>query len=57
MAVQARHVAEYALSDDDFAEPLGDMNWDKIAVRVLVENLCAAAGVDLRSRPVAKREA
>ncbi|MBM0206896.1 hypothetical protein JNW90_30755 [Micromonospora sp. STR1s_5] len=57
LAVQARQAAQECLSRDDWEEPLGNLDWDKLSVRVLVENLCAAAGVDLRGRPVTKREA
>ena len=57
LAVQARQVAEDSFSPGDWAEPIGNLDWDKVGIRVLVENLCAAAGVDLRGRPVSKQEA
>jgi hypothetical protein len=54
LAVQARQVAEDSLRPSDWEEPIGNLDWDKVGIRVLVENLCAAAGVDLRGRSVAK---
>ncbi|MGA0594947.1 hypothetical protein [Enterovirga sp. CN4-39] len=57
LAVHARHAAEYTLCSDDFEEDIGDLDWDKVAVRSLIVSLCGVAGVDLRGRPVSKQEA
>jgi len=53
LAVKARHVAEYGLNVGDWLEPRDQLDWDKLVIRDLIENLCGLAGVDRYGQPVA----
>jgi hypothetical protein len=55
LAVKARYTAEFALTSKEWGEDPGEMDYDKFAIRDLIENICALAGVDRFGRPVSEQ--